>query len=134
MTNKHLYIAWGVLYLICAGLGFIPSPEGVAMGLMIFFSLVFFIPPAILVTRAVKSGDRNILKTVRNLALVSLSTTFFMLVLNILSVLFTETAGLVVYCILIMVSSPMVCGQVWVISLFLWACLLIVSWKHLKKA
>ena len=34
---------------------------------------------------------------------------------------------------IIIVSTPMICGQYWVLSLFLWACLMIWAQKLLKK-
>ena len=133
MSNKLLYILWGVLYIICAGLGFIAAPEGVAYGLCILFSLVFFLPPAIVLRRAGKANDKKALRRMRNICLVWFICTLVMLIVNILSIGFSETGGRIVYYILILVSAPMICSQIWVISLFLWACLLAVSWKYLRK-
>ena len=55
------------------------------------------------------------------------------LVLNFLSVYFSAHTGLVVYVLLVMFSAPMVCSQIWVLSLFLWACLLMVTLPEIKK-
>jgi hypothetical protein len=41
--------------------------------------------------------------------------------------------GNLLHILLIIVSAPMVCGQYWVLSLFLWACLMIWAQKLLKK-
>ncbi len=133
MSNTFLYIAWGVLYAVCAGLGFIPSPDGVALGLMILFCLLFFLPPVILLRRAIQENNRKTLVLIRNLSLIWLITATVLLVLNILSVMFSALAGQVLYYFLILLTSPMICGQYWVLSLFLWACLLIVSWQQLRK-
>ena len=133
MTKKNLYIAWGVLYVLCTALGFIPEPQGALYGLLFMLSLAFFIPPAVLLYRAVQRSDLATVRMVRTLSMASLIATLVGLVLNLLSVGGTPEAGLFAYYLLIIVSSPMVCNQIWFPSLFLWACLMVVSWQQLKK-
>ena len=133
MTKKNLYIAWGVLYALCAVLGFIPEPQGALYGLLFLLSLAFFIPPTVLLYRAIPREDLATVRLIRTLSLLSLSATLVMLVLNLLSVGGTREAGRFVYYLLILVSSPMVCNQIWFPSLFLWACLMVVSWQQLQK-
>ena len=65
--------------------------------------------------------------------LLSLGLTLLALVLNVLSAMGTVTMGNVLFAVLIVVSSPMVCSGYWALSLFLWACLLIVSHSLLRK-
>jgi len=77
--------------------------------------------------------DLATVRAVRTLSLVSLSATLVVLVLNLLTVGGTPEAGLFAYYLLILVSSPMVCNQIWFPSLFLWACLMVVSWQQLRK-
>ena len=57
MKKRNLYIAWGVLYIFCTVLGFIPAKEGGFYALSMLLSFGFFVPPSILLYRAVKSGD-----------------------------------------------------------------------------
>jgi len=133
MTKRNLYIAWGALYVICAGLGFIPAPQGGAYAILLVFALLFFVPPTILTCKAIKGGDIAELKRIRAICLISLGLTVMMLGLNFLSVGFTAMGGKFVYWLLILVSSPMVCGQIWVISLFLWGSLLSASWQEIFK-
>ena len=133
MTKKKLYIAWAIMFMICAALGFIPAPKGAAYWSMFLFSLLFFVPPTILLYKAGKGRDKKELRRIRMISLISLGLTLLALALNFLSVDATEAAGIAVYYILIIVSSPMVCGQVWVVSLFLWGCLLTASWQELRK-
>ncbi len=133
MTKRNLYIAWGALFAICAGLGFVPAPKGVAYAILLFFALLFFVPPTILTYKAIKGGDVAELKRIRTISLISLGLTLTMLALNFLSVSFTAAGGLFVYWLLIIVSAPMVCGQIWVISIFLWGCLLSASWQEIHK-
>ncbi|MBQ8769285.1 MAG: hypothetical protein IJZ15_06555 [Oscillospiraceae bacterium] len=133
MTKRNLYIAWAVLYAACAGLGFVPNPRGGVYAALFILALLFFVPPTILIYRAIKGGDIPELKRIRAISLIWLGLTLVMLALNFLSVSFTEAAGKFVYWLLILVSSPMVCGQIWVISLFLWGCLLSATWQEIFK-
>ena len=134
MKKRNLYIAWGVLYGLCVGLGCIPNPSGIVAGLCVSATLGFFIPPAMLLHHAIPRKQTATVRLIGLLSIVSLVLTTGMLILNFLSFRYSELAGNVLYALLILVSSPMVCGQVWLLSLFLWACLLVVSLKHWKDA
>jgi len=133
MTKRNLYIAWAAMYVLCAGLGFIPNPRGTAYAILFIIALLFFIPPAILTWRAIQDGDMPELKRIRVICLVWLGLTLTMLALNFLSVSFTAAAGQFVYWLLILVSAPMICGQVWVVPIFLWGCLLSAAWQEIFK-
>ncbi len=133
MNQKILYALWGGLFVLCAGLGFIPEPEGALRVVLTILSVGFFLPGALLLYQAQKGADRNTQRLIRNLSVLSLGLTLALLVLNVLSALLSETAGDVLYAMLIIVSSPMVCSGYWVLSLFLWACLLMGSLRSLRK-
>ena len=124
MSNKALYILWGGLYILCAALGFIPSAEGAASTAMTLLSIGFFIPGAMLLYR----GQRM---QIRIISAVSLGATMVSVILNILSVTMERIDGEILYVLLALVSAPMFCSRIWVLSLFLWACLLMASffWK-----
>ena len=124
MSNKALYILWGGLYILCAALGFIPSAEGAASTAMTLLSIGFFIPGAMLLYR----GQRM---QIRIISAVSLGATMVSVILNILSVTMERIDGEILYALLALVSAPMFCSRIWVLSLFLWACLLMASffWK-----
>ena len=81
MKKKALYVLWGVLFALCAGLGFVPAPEGVLKWLCTGLSVLFFVPPMLLA----RSGDRETRLLVRSLALAALVLAAVLLVLNILS-------------------------------------------------
>ena len=132
MKNSVLYALWGGLYILCAGLGFIPEPAGAGSMVMTLLALAFFVPPAVLLYRGHRDGDRKPLCLIRNLSAVSLGMTFLVLILNFLSIAGSETMGNILYYLLILVSSPMVCSQQWFLSMFLWACLLMGSLSILK--
>ncbi len=125
MNQKLLFALWGILFVLCAGLGFLPE----ASGWMTALSVLFFLPPALLLYQ----GDRNAALLVRNLALLSLAVTLVTLILNFVLAVSTETLGNILHYVLIIVSAPMICSGYWVLSLFLWACLLMGSLKLLKN-
>lgn len=133
MNRKFLFALWAGLFIVCAAIGFIPDPTGAVRVLLTLLSAAFFVPPALLLYQAIRDGDTPVLRLVRNLSALSLGLTLVLLVLNFLSALRSETLGDILYSILTIVSSPMVCSGYWVLSLFLWACLLMVSLKGLQK-
>ena len=132
MTNKTLYSLWGVLYIICAALGFIPDPPAAAQWVFTGFSLLFFVSPGCLLYRAKKARDLLTARLIRNLCAASLALTLVLLVLNLVCAMGSEFWGNVLHGLLIVLSCPMVCSGYWVLSLFLWACLLMASIKKLK--
>ena len=133
MKNKELYALWAGLFIICAGLGFIPEPDGAVRVFLTILSLGFFLPPAVLVFRAAKENDRHTLTLVGSLSALSLGLTLVLLVANFLSALASETLGSILYSLLVIVSCPMIaCGH-WALSLFLWACLMMSCLKYLRK-
>ncbi len=133
MTKRNLYISWAALFALCAGLGFIPNPKGTLWAALFVLAIVFFVPPVILTWLAIKNGDIPELKRIRAICLIWLGLTLVLLGLNFLSVGFTAQAGRFVYWLLIIFTSPMVCGQVWIVSIFLWGCLLSASWQEIFK-
>ena len=133
MNNQKISMIWAFLYGACAALGFIPNPVGALSGFMIVLSVAFFIPPAVLVYRSIKNRDFLILKKIRYLSLIWLGLTTVMVSLNFLSVEASEAAGKVLYWLLILVSSPMICSQTWIVPIFLWSCLLTVCLQYRKK-
>ena len=133
MKKSTLYIVWAGLFTICAGLGFVPNPEGSLRILLTLFSLAFFVPPAVLLYRAKQKKDINTLRLIRNLSALSLALTAVLLVVNVASAFRSAVWGNIVHTVLVIVSSPMICSGDWAAILFLWACLLMVSLKLLKK-
>lgn len=135
MNQKKLLALWAAMFIFCAGLGFIPLPVGGLKVFMIAAAVAFFVPPALLIRSAVnrKRPYRDMLLLIRNLSLFSLIATTVVLLLNFLSVTWPQFVGDGLYGLLVVISTPMICGQYWLISLFLWACLLMVCLKYLRK-
>ena len=133
MNKKLSFTLWGVLFAICAGLGFVPQPEGALKVLMVILSLGFFGLGGWILWQAGQGKDAAAVALIRNLSLASLLLTFVMLIANFLSVFASQWLGNLLHYMLIVVSSPMLCAPNWAVSLFLWACLMVVSHRMLKK-
>lgn len=131
MNKKLLSGLWAGLFIVCAGLGFIPEPESALQILMTLLSLFFFLPPAMLLYEAGRHQDRATILVIRNLAVLSLVSTMILLIFNFLTVLSSETLGQILYYMLVIISSPMICSGHWALSLFLWACLLFSAHQKL---
>ena len=129
MKSQFLYALWGALFILCAGLGFIPEPAGVLRVLLTGLSILFFLPPAVLVWKGRREKDRMALSLVRNLSIASLSLSVLLIIANFLTVFRSELLGDILHGVLVVVSSPMICSGHWAMSLFFWACLLIGSLK-----
>ena len=133
MKKSHLFALWGGLFVLCAALGFISNPGTALKILLTLLSVAFFIPGALLLRHAALNKDRNTAMLVRNLAAASLLLTLVLIIGNFFSVLGSARLGSILYTLLIIVSSPMICSQYWVLSLFLWACLMIGAIQILRQ-
>ena len=129
MNNRFLFALWGALFILCAGLGFIPEPTGAVALLLTAVSVLFFLPPAVLVWQGRKAHDRALLALIRNLSIASLSLSVLLLIANFLTAFHSQLLGDLLHGVLVVVSSPMICSGHWAMSLFFWACLLIASLK-----
>ena len=69
MSKKLLFALWGGLFILCAGLGFIPGfSQNVSAGaqaVLTVLAVAFFAPPAYLIYGAKKEKDARTLKLVR---------------------------------------------------------------------
>ena len=130
MNQKTLFALWGGLYALCAGLGFIPAPAGVLKALLAVLAVAFFVPPLMIVYG---KSNRHDLQLVRNLAAWWLVLTTALLVINFMSATAPVHLGDLLYAVLVIVSSPMICGQYWVLSLFGWAFVMFAAMAQLKK-
>ena len=124
MKQKTLFIFWGGMYILCGLLGLGSGPAGAGRVLL---TLAFFLPPFLIFRKAKGSQDRQTLRLLRDLSAASLGLTVLLIGLNVAAFNASETVGNLLHVLLVFLSSPMVCGGNWLISLFLWACLLIAS-------
>lgn len=133
MNQKTLFALWGASFVLCAGLGFIPNPEGAAAILLTLLAASSFVPPLMLVYGSHGKKGMETLKLVRSLALLWLVLTTVLIIANFLASTGSETVGNVLYSVLVIVSSPMICGQYWVMSLFGWAYVMFAATAQMKK-
>ena len=134
MDKGILKALWVGMYILCGVLGFLPPQEGFSYWMLIFLSLAFFAPPALILWQAKKEKNYREIRLVRNLSLLSLGLTLVVMVANFLSIWSTSLVlGDVLYWVLNLVSVPMLCSQNWVVSLFFWACLLMSSLSLNRK-
>ena len=126
LSYTTLYTAWAVMFVLTAVLGFLfPAVEnGWARFGLGLAAAVFFVPPWAIVVKAKKENVRFHSRLVGILAAASLVWTLALLVLNLLSVSWSEATGNALYAALVIVSSPMVCSNLYVLPLFLWGTLL----------
>jgi len=127
MKEKLLYALWGCLYVLCVGLGTVEEAEGFGKVLLILTSLIFFLPPAGLLAYGIRRKDRKVLFRLRLVAVTSLVLTLSLLIVNFLSLSASAGTGKVLHDLLLLFSAPMFCAQYWILSLFLWGCLLFAT-------
>lgn len=130
MKKSYIYIAWGVLYAICMALGFLQGAAGFGKVLLVASAVIFFLPPFYL---AVTDQSRKTQFVLRLVSICVLALSCVFIGLNFASVHFSPSVGLVLYVLLNMVSTPMFCAQYWVLGLFLWACLLMLTLPNRQK-
>lgn len=133
MKKTILWCSWVFFYAICAGLGYITDPADSQKPALLILALLFFVPGAILLIDALRAKDQKTLLRLRWISGLSLALTLVLLVANVMSALSSEAVGNVLYELLIFVSVPMICSQQWLLSLFLWACLLFATLLGRKK-
>lgn len=133
MKKIVLYTLWAALYIICVALGTITGAEGIQKAALSCMALVFFVPGIWLLVNAKRQSDRKEQMRIFIISAVSLGVTVVFLLLNFASIFFSEEAGAVLHDVLNLVSAPMYCAQSWVLSLFLWACLLVAALPRKEK-
>ncbi len=133
MKNRTLWILWLGLYIACTLLSIVANPQGIVYVALLLLGMAFFAPPIALVLRAFREKDKKLLRLMRNLSLTSLILTVVLILITFMAVNASATVGTILFILLILVSCPMVCTQIWVISLFGWAFLLMASITYLKQ-
>ena len=128
---KPLYAVWGFLYVLTAVLGLLfPAAQGTAARVALaVISAVFFLPPALILARAKKAGDRFHVWLIRWLCVFSIGLTAALLCLNFMSARWSEAVGVGLHAALTIVSAPMVCSNFYVLPIFLWGTLLMAAFQ-----
>ena len=126
LSYKTLYIAWAVMFVLTAALGFaFPEVEnGWGRFGLALVAVLFFLPPGLVLDRAKAEGHRFHVRLVGFLALGSLLLTVVLLALTLISFIWSDVLANALYAALVIVSSPMICSNCYAISLFLWGTLI----------
>ncbi len=128
MKQKTICLLWLFLYIICIGLG---TLEYDILPLQIFqgiFAAAFYVPPVLLVLEGLK--NRKYLILPRIVSIVSLSLTLVLMIAQVFSVYASEATGNLLNQLYILVAAPMHCLPYGFISIFLWACLLLLTFPR----
>lgn len=133
MKEKILYALWACLYILCVGLGTVGTVEGIGKIFFVLTALIFFIPGVLLLVFGLREKNKKMLLRVRIVCICSLVLTLIFLVANFLTANASDATGYAMFELLNLVSAPMLCSQYWILSLFLWACLLMGSFTKLPK-
>ena len=133
MKTKTLWLSWLYMFILCTVLGFIPEPTGFFKFLFVVIAAGFFVPGFVLLTKADHRDQVKTMRIIRNLAIAALVLDMVLIILNFLSALMAEVWGTVFYYMLVVLGSPLVCGQYWALTLFGWACLMVYAISLLKK-
>ncbi len=133
MKSKILWGSWIYLFAQCAVLGFVPTPPVALKILFGIFAVVFFLPPFLLI----RWESKKVAKPITIISGISLVLTVGLIIANYASSLITGTAGRTwgqaLHIALGILSTPMYCGQIWLLSLFGWAFLLHYGIQTLRK-
>ena len=129
--KKHkvgiLYGIWAVMYVAAVLLSLLDNVQGGGLVLLNIYAFLFFIPGGILAYWAIREKCRIQLRLLRWVSGVSLGLTVALLVVTFLCVNASVQVGRILHSFLILVSAPMLICFNWAVSLFLWACLLMVT-------
>ena len=125
LSYKTLYTAWAVMYLLTTALGFaFPGAMGGLLVVLRLTAVLFFLAPTVILVRAKREREQFHIVLVRLLSFSSIVLTAVLLVLNLLSALWSEWLGNALYAALVVISAPMACANHYALSLFLWGTLL----------
>lgn len=125
MSYPILYTLWASMFLLTAALGLLfPQETGLSRWVLTAVSVIFFVPPWMILHRARAAEDHSQIRLVRYLSLASVVLTAVLLVLNLKSAGLSEAMGRALNAALAVVSAPMLCSQFFVLPIFLWGCLI----------
>ena len=128
MSYALCYFLWAAMFGVTAYMGFTPAPEkGLQEAVYMLMAGAVFLPPWAILVRANKEKNQKHKLIVRNLCVASIAGTTVLMALNVMSAGWSENIGNALHAALVIVSAPMICGQNYALSLFMWGILLMAS-------
>lgn len=123
LPYKTLYQLWAGLFALTAALGLaFPGVQNAAGRFFLaLISVVFFLPPWLILKRAKKEDNRHHLRLVRYLALASLSLTMILFCAGILSLPYGQWLGDLIHVLMTVLCAPLVCSNYYALPMVLWA-------------
>ena len=117
------YGVWIVFYIVAVLLSLVNEPS---LWIRIY-SIVFFVPGVMLAVWAAQQQDKVQIKRLRTICITSLVLSTVMLVVSLLTVKAAPQATRIISSIFIIVSEPLWISPSWALSMFLWACILMIT-------
>lgn len=134
MKTKRLYYSWLCLFILSAAMGFIREPGPLVSILMVLVALGFYVPGGMLLYHGISRGQRKHLRNVLIFGIASLLVTVVLFCAYLFAVVYgSQLLHNILYALLVIVSAPMMCGQVMALSIFLWACMIFTAIAFWKK-
>lgn len=128
MSYAVFYVLWAALFGVTAYMGFTPAPaKGMQEAMYMLMAGTVFLPGWMILIRANKENNSKHKLIVRNLCIASIGLTTVLMALNVMSAGWPENVGNALHAALVIVSAPMICGQNYALSLFMWGILLMAS-------
>ena len=124
-SYKTLYILWAMLFVLTAGLSFVPNPTGIALLALRVLAVAYFLPPWLLLLLARRDGAYVHTRRIRRIAAGWLVLALVLLCANIASVNASEGVGTALHALMAVVCAPLACGDYYALPLFFYATLLI---------
>ena len=125
-SYRCLYILWGGLFGLTAVLGLLfPGVEnGVGLFFLRLVTLLFFLPPWMILAKARIEGLVFHVRLLRYLSLASLAFTLLLFCAGILTAVGNPELGDLIHVLMAIVCAPLVCSNFYVLPMFLWATVL----------
>ena len=125
LSYPVLYTLWASMFLLTAVLGLLfPEETGLGRWVLAAVSVIFFVPPWVILNRAKGEQNTHHIRLIRYICLASIVLTAVLLVLNLRSAGLSAGLGLALNAALAVVSAPMLCSNLFVLPIFLWGCLI----------
>ena len=128
-SYRLLYILWAAMYALTVVLGFLfpDVPQSAGKAALAAVSVLFFVPPWMILIWAKAEKHTDHVQLVRYISLASVVLTLLLLVANLRSTGLSEAAGDALHGALVVVSAPMVCSNFFVLPIFFWGTLIMGS-------
>ena len=130
-SYKALYLAWGTLFTLTAALGllFPGAQNGLGLFCLRAVTVLFFLPPWMILAKARAEGVAFHTRLLRYLSLASLALTLVLVCAGILTAVDNPALGDLIHVVMAIVCAPLICSNFYVLPMFLWGTVLVASFR-----